>query len=322
VERVAADGEGTPLERTVDAARAALRRMPRRGNWLLWVDLATALPPWDVPPDFRDHYFQDEPDDDEDGDDEEGVALEPLTPHVDPAVGPIDPEDDTLFLRLQGSYAGAVTYLDAGVGQLVEAVRALGDGDEVAVLVTADAGFPLGEHGAVGPSRAWPHNELVQLPLIARLPGGDEAGRRVAALTQAVDLAPTLADVFDAPFGPAHGRTLVPLMQGEAESVRPYAVSGLQAGDKIGWSLRTPGWAFLLPVRTAGDEPARPRLFVRPDDRSEVNDVLQHHLEWADAAERTLREFVAATRQPGPLEVPPLPDPEAGPQPETPTGPQ
>jgi hypothetical protein len=111
-------------------------------------------------------------------------------------------------------------------------------------------------------------------------------------------------------------------MQGEAESVRPYAVSGLQVGDEIGWSLRTPTLAFLLPVRTAGDEPARPRLYVRPDDRPEVNDVLQHHLEWADAAERTLREFVAATRQPGPLEVPPLPDPEAGPPVEAPTGPQ
>ena len=309
VERVSAGGDGTPLEQTVDAARAAIRRMPRRGDWLLWADLATVLPPWDVPADFREHYFQDEPDDEE-GDDEEGIALEPLTPLVDPDVGAVDPEDDTLFLRLQGSYAAAITYLDAGIGQMLEAVRTLDGGDEVVVLVTADVGFPLGEHGVVGPARAWPHNELVQLPLIARLPGGDEAGRRVAALTQAVDLAPTLADVFDVPFGPVHGRTLVPLMQGEAEAVRAYAVSGLRVGDEVCWALRTPTRAFLLPVLTSGDEAARPRLYVRPDDRAEVNDVLQHHPEWAGAAERTLREFAAATRRPGMLEAPTLSDGE------------
>ena len=61
--------------------------------------------------------------------------------------GPIDPRDDTLFLRLQSSYAAAVSYLDAGVGRLVED---LGDrADDVVLLITSDSGQQLGEHGGV-----------------------------------------------------------------------------------------------------------------------------------------------------------------------------
>src|SRR5206468_2213320 len=104
-----------------------------------------------------------------------------------------------------GSYAAAVTYLDAGVGRLLDALAGTDGGEDVVVLLTADVGFPLGEHGVVGPVRPWLHDEAVHLPLVFRLPGRDEAGRRVEALTQAVDLAPTLADVFEVPFGPAHG---------------------------------------------------------------------------------------------------------------------
>ena len=40
--------------------------------------------------------------------------------------------------------------------------------------------------------------------------------------------------------------------------------------------------------------------------------MVQHHLELAERLERVLRDFVAATRRAGPLQPPPLPDPEAG----------
>src|SRR5262249_30063215 len=102
---------------------------------------------------------------------------------------------DTLYLRIQGSYGGAVAYLDAGIGQLLDVLRQRGWLDQLAVVFTSDRGLALGEHGFVGASPL-PHNEAVHLPLIMRLPGAEWAGRRVAALTQAVDLAPTLAELL------------------------------------------------------------------------------------------------------------------------------
>ena len=114
---------------------------------------------------------------------------------------------------------------------------------------TADYGLSLGEHGVVGPVPTSAHEEIIHLPLILSLPGADEAGRRVAALTQAVDLAPTLADVFEVELPSAQGRTLLPLVYGDAEQIRPYVCSGVQNGDIGEWCLRTPEYALLLPMQ-------------------------------------------------------------------------
>jgi hypothetical protein len=77
-------------------------------------------------------------------------------------------------------------------------------------------------------------------------------------------------------------------------------------------ALRTPEWAFLLPVAEGpAGPPGRPQLYVKPDDRWEVNDVLQHHLDLAEHLEQVLRGFVEATHRPGPLEPPQLRDIEA-----------
>jgi arylsulfatase A-like enzyme len=293
--------ERTALEATVTLAEAVLRRWRDRDNWLLWLDLATTLPPWDVPAEFQEPYFREEPledeeDEEESDGDEEEIEYEPLTPLPEPPFGPIDTDDEDLYLRLQGSYAAAVSYLDAGVGQLCDALKELDLTDKVTLLFTADTGQELGEHGIVGPARPWLHESVVHVPLLLRLPEQQFAGRRIAALTQAVDLAPTLADLFGAPLPPTHGRSLLPLVRGEVETVRDHACSGLQIGDGVEWALRTPERALLLPLRPHADDPnRRPQLYVKPDDRWEVNDIIHHEPEQAEALERTLRDFVKAT---------------------------
>jgi arylsulfatase A-like enzyme len=302
--------EETPLERTVSSARQTLDALRSTARWLLWVDLATTLPPWELPPDFAEHYFRDEMvEEDEEDEEEEVVEVEPLTPLPDPPLGPNDPEDDTLYLRIQGSYSGAVSYLDAGIAELLRGVD-----EDVLVVVTSDVGFALGEHGVVGPVLSWPAESVAQLPLILRLPDAGAAGYRVPALTQSVDLAPTLAAVFGIPLADAHGHDLSPLIRGDKDNIRPYAVSWTEVNGQIGRALRTPEWSFVLP--SGAEAGSTPRLYVRPDDHWEVNDVRQHHLELTEALEQTLRDFEQATRQPGPLVVPPLPEPApAGPTP-------
>lgn len=305
----AAEGE-TPLDAVLEAVGAALERLEGQDDWLLWIELATLLPPWNVPAEFQAAYFRKESDEEEPDEpegSEEIEANESLTPLTAVPTGPIDPHDDSLYLSLQASYAAAVSYVDAGIGQLLQALGGLEGGEEILLIITTDTGQNLGEHGLVGAYRPWLHDELIHLPLVLRLPGAAEAGRRVAALTQAVDLAPTLADWFKTALPDAHGHSLLPLVRGEVESIRPYACVGLQIGEAVEYALRTPEWAFLLPLPSptssapkegegeAGIERA-PQLYVKPDDRWEVNNVLQHHLELAEQLERTLRDFVATPR--------------------------
>jgi arylsulfatase A-like enzyme len=286
----------TPAE-----ASEALGRLAALPRGLLHVELTALLPPWQTPGQFRTRYFREQA-----KTDEEEEALTPLT---DPPIGPLDDPDDVLFRRIQRSYAGAVAHLDSGIDALVEALRRRGLLEGILLLVTSDHGQALGEHGIVGPYRPWLHEELIHLPLIVRLPGAAEAGRRVFHLSQPVDLMPTLLDVFGLPIPEVHGRSLRALWHGGEEPLRAYACAGLRIGAAIEWALRTPEWAFLLPVQTPPDDPPRrPQLYVKPDDRWEVNNVLQHHLERGEHFEQVLRDFVAATRCAGPLQPPALSD--------------
>ena len=265
-------GDGTPMELTLDAVQAALDRWAREPHGLLWVELATLRLPWDLPDDFRGRYFDAETEEDE-------------GPLLNPPSGLLDAADDTLFLRWQRSYAGAVAYLDAGLGLLAEELEQRGLLSQTLLLLTSDYGLPLGEHGPLGLARPWLHDELIHVPLILHLPGAAEAGRRVSALTQPVDLAPTLLDAFGVPLPPLHGRSLLPLARGEVEKVRDYACTGVEVDGVGEWALRTPDLAVLLPL----DPQRPPQLYVKPDDRWEVNDLRQHHLEEAEQLERILR---------------------------------
>jgi hypothetical protein len=218
-----------------------------------------------------------------------------------------------------------VTALDARLGVLLELLEEKDYLDQTLIWVTADRGFPLGEHGIIGAERPWLHEEVIHLPSIVRWPCGAEPGLRAAALTQPVDMLPTLFDLFGLPGPEVHGSSLFPLLRGEKEAVRPYACAGLRIGGAIECALRTPEWAFLFPVQTGEGGPSRAsRLYVKPDDRWEVNDVRQHHLELAEHLELVLRRFVAATRRPGPLESPTLGAveavPAAGSSPSNPDG--
>jgi hypothetical protein len=310
VTRVAApDEEESWLEATLQAAVEALDRLAEFDEWLLWLDLATVLPPWNLPEPFGERYFapdgtavDEEPEEEVSESDEE-----PLRPLSDPVYGRLDAADHSTFLRLQRSYGGAVSFLDAGLELLLEELDNRHLMEEVLLLFTADHGFALGEHGIVGDCRPWLHEELVHLPLLVRFPAGAEGGRRIGTLTQAVDLMPTLLDGFGLPVPPTDGYSLLPMLNGQIDAVRAYACTGLQSGAAVEWSLRCPRWAFLLPLDPGGEDPPRgPQLFVKPDDRWEINNVFHHHGELAENLEQTLRSFVQATRQPGPLLAPEL----------------
>jgi arylsulfatase A-like enzyme len=248
----------------------------------------------------------DEDPDEEEGDDEdepaEEVAGEPAsstphsalrTPHSeippwsDPPTGPFDAKDPDAWEWLHSTFAAVVTALDAELGQVFEALKARGLDQSAAWLLTSDFGYPLGEHGQVGPHRPWLHTELVHLPLILRLPGAAEACRRVTGFTQPPDLAPTLRDLFGVPAG---GASLLPLARGAAESTRTRAVTSLELNGASERAVRTDDVAFLLPLAVPEGETREPLLYDKPDDRWEVNDMRGRKIDQADELERELRD--------------------------------
>jgi len=127
---------------------------------------------------------------------------------------------------LQGYYA-AISAMDAGIGELVDAVDEAGLGASTVVVFTSDNGFSCGQHGIWGKGNAtWPLNlweNSIRVPTLVRWPGQVPAGVVSPALASAVDLHPTLLELAGVavPADPrAAGRSLAPLLRGQGGTSR------------------------------------------------------------------------------------------------------
>jgi arylsulfatase A-like enzyme len=266
------DSDRIPLRRAV---RDAIEKLGDAANAFLRVETDAVLPPW--PP----------------ADEALGDALGDGDDDFEPWIGElplrIDPNDDETFGRLQWSYAAAVATFDGLLRKLLVDCGKRGWGDDALWILTASRGFPLGEHGAVGFTEADVYEELIHLPLMLCFPSGEHAGMRVGGLTQPADVAATLRQVFGLETKMAGdtwmGRSLIDAASVAAPAFRERMLTGLRRGEKATWGYRTPDWYLKLDDQPAGNR----RLFVKPDDRWEVNDIEPRNQELEEEMEKELR---------------------------------
>jgi choline-sulfatase len=107
-------------------------------------------------------------------------------------------------------YDGEIAYTDAAIGRLFDRLRQLELFSRAAVLVVADHGESLGEHGE-RTHGMFLYDATVRVPLLVKLPDSTAAGV-VTAPVEAADLAPTIAAMAGAALGPVDGQNLLPLM--------------------------------------------------------------------------------------------------------------
>src|SRR5207237_9911552 len=94
---------------------------------------------------------------------------ETLGPCLDPPLGFVDPDSIDLE-SVQNTYAAVVSAFDGRIGTVVAELKRRGLYDELFLIVTADAGLALGEHGLIGPYRARLPAAVRHVPLLRRLP--------------------------------------------------------------------------------------------------------------------------------------------------------
>jgi arylsulfatase A-like enzyme len=136
------------------------------------------------------------------------------------------PEDRRVLTAL---YDASLHYLDEhGVGFLVDALRRSDLEEQTLLIVTADHGEEIFEHGSV--IHAQPYQETVHVPLVLRGPGIPR-GLRVGSLVELVDLAPTVLSLLGIPIPDAmQGDDLSPLLRGETPSESIAYTDGLFGG--------------------------------------------------------------------------------------------
>jgi arylsulfatase A-like enzyme len=255
-----------------------------RPPFLLWCHLAALGTTWDAPQEFRRAYW--EPGDPEPPESAE-VPDRMLSEQFDP---------DELLAVTQ-AYSGQVTAMDACLGALAEYLRGDRAGRDTLLVLTSTRGFPLGEHRRVGPCDEALYGELVHVPLVMRFPGGLGAAGRSHALVEPADLWATLLDWWQAGPPPASptAESLMPVVREQATVLRDRLCIGGGPGQR---AIRTPAWYLL--------ETPKPELYVKPDDRWEINDVAVRCPEVVECLQDALEQYVQTLPTGRVADLPPL----------------
>ena len=136
--------------------------------------------------------------------------------------------------RARAAYYGMVTFTDAQVGRVLEALESSGAGDNTLVIYTSDHGEMIGEHGLWWKSSFY--EPSVRVPLIAAWPGWIEGGSRVETPVSLLDLTRTIVDVAGADADGIVGDSLLDPDLDEGRAV--FAEFEAHATDRPGRMVR------------------------------------------------------------------------------------
>lgn len=149
--------------------------------------------------------------------------------------------DELAFIT--GTYDGQVAAMDAGLGELVAALKARGRYENALVIVTADHGEMLGEHDTVGHMGRMLYEPLVHVPMVVKFPGAARPRGRDDTPVQIVDVTPTALDQAGAP--------AIPGVQGQ---VLPHVTHAILAEEDINpFLVSSYGSAYDRAVRVVYD---------------------------------------------------------------------
>lgn len=149
-------------------------------------------------------------------------------------------------------YYGLIEQLDDHVGRVLKALRDNGLEDDTVVILTADHGEALGDHGMWGKG-PYHYDSVVRVPFLVRWPGRFQGGAEHEGVISLVDFAPTVLDIAGVPVpeGPVPpsteapgappawpGRSLVPVLTGEDSDTGTSALVE-DDQDYLGFRMRT-----------------------------------------------------------------------------------
>ena len=149
--------------------------------------------------------------------------------------------DSDLARQAIQAYYASITFADAQLGRILDALDELGLSENTIVLLTSDHGYHMGEHGHWQKSTLF--ENATRVPLIIAGPGVLAAGSATDCPTEMVDFYPTLAELagLETP-SYLSGVSLVPVLTNPQARVRPAAFT--QYAD--GYSIRTERYRYTM----------------------------------------------------------------------------
>ncbi len=215
----------------------------RRKPFFLWIHYFDPHMPYLPPEPFAEMYHGDDPRDPRMHSMEEVVFPEGAGGYY---LDWLDGVTDVAYPRAQ--YRGEVSYLDSEVGRLLDGLKGLGLYRDSLVILTADHGESLGEHGVYF-DHAGLHEAVVHVPLIVKAPG-EAGGRTVERIVESRAIFSTVLDAA----GEAEQPTS--LLRAMDENGDARAVAYSEHNRHLAVSLH---WDDLHYVRELRDDDTYPR---------------------------------------------------------------
>jgi iduronate 2-sulfatase len=179
--------------------------------------------------------------------------------------------------RLKHGYYASVSYIDAQVGRLLDALEALDLARNTIVVLWGDHGYKLGEHNSW--AKMTNYTIDTHSPLLIRAPGRIAAGTRIAQMVEFVDVYPTLSELAGLPV-PAQleGVSAMPLIAEPSRAWKPAVFSqflrdGIWAAPDgepyMGYSLLTDRYHYVRWVHWQTKKEVARELYDREHDPDE-----------------------------------------------------
>ncbi|KUO95396.1 hypothetical protein ATW55_11125 [Ferroacidibacillus organovorans] len=180
------------------------------------------------------------------------------------------------YAAMVNEYDAEIRYADFHVGQILNLLERKGILDETMIIIAADHGEGLGEHGVY--VEHWSIVDTVNhIPLIVKFPRGVGAGRTCQALVYQFDIAATICEAFQ----------IAKPIEWDSESLWPYTDeknvmgrSHLVIGHGLYTAQRgvvTDRWKFIRTLHSGEWNYPDQQLFNRESDVYEQTNVFAKH---------------------------------------------
>ena len=199
-------------------------------------------------------------------------------------------QNDSLRRQYTQAYHACITFIDAQMNLMFDALDRNELWDDTIVILTSDHGYHLGEHFMWGKVTLF--EECARVPLIIHVPGMTDPGSTSEGLVELVDLYPTLSRLcrLETPAG-LQGRSLEEqLADPEAEGGK-VAYTVVTRGESLGRSIRTSRWRY-----AEWDGPEENELYHLRRDPSEYENLADDD-EFANVVSRMRKMLHSRSRE-------------------------
>ncbi len=186
--------------------------------------------------------------------------------------------------EIRHGYFANISYMDAQVGKVLEALESHGLAERTIVVFVSDHGYHLGEHTLWAKTSTFEFDAHV--PMLIAAPGFADRGRKSTSLVELLDLFPTLVELCHLPRPSGlEGASLVPVLMDTANTIKPAAFTQhprpayfdrepSKAPSAMGYSVRTPQVRYTEWRDWRTGEPTARELYDHRTDPREMRNVL------------------------------------------------